>query len=89
MSRRYELIVTPPARRALESEPPEPVATAVIEFLTGSLLDRPRVVGKALREPLSGVWSARRGTYRVLYRVIDEPAEVVVLRIAHRRDAYR
>jgi mRNA interferase RelE/StbE len=89
LSRRYELVVTPPARRALEAELPEPVATAVIEFLTGSLLNRPRAIGKALREPLGGIWSARRGTYRVLYRVIDEPAEVVVLRIEHRRDAYR
>lgn len=89
MSLRFELVVTPPARRALESELPEQVAAAVIEFLTGSLLERPRVVGKALREPLAGVWSARRGTYRVLYRVIDDPPEVVVLRIEHRRDAYR
>ena len=36
-----------------------------------------------------GVWSARRGTYRVLYRVCDESREVIVLRVEHRRDAYR
>ncbi|MGL5929927.1 MAG: type II toxin-antitoxin system RelE family toxin [Dermatophilaceae bacterium] len=33
--------------------------------------------------------SARRGTYRVLYRVNERRHEVVVLRIDHRRDAYR
>ena len=85
----YELSVAPPARRALTSELPEAVAAAVIELMTGSLLDRPRVVGKPLRGELAGVWSARRGTYRVLYRVLEESHEVVVLSVQHRRDAYR
>lgn len=89
MSEVYDLVLTPPARRALERDLPEPVAAAVIEFLTGSLLDRPTVVGKPLREPLAGIWSARRGTYRVLYRIVADPPEVVVLRVEHRRDAYR
>lgn len=85
----YELVVTPPARRALSEDLPEPVAAAVIEFLTSSLLERPRVVGKQLRGELAGIWSARRGTYRVLYRIFDDSREVVVLRIEHRRDVYR
>ena len=42
-----------------------------------------------LRNDLSSVWSARRGTYRALYRINEERREVVVLRIDHRRDAYR
>ena len=65
------------------------MAVAVIDFLTTALVDNPMRVGKPLRDDLKGVWSARRGTYRVLYRVRDEPREVVVLRIDHRRDAYR
>ena len=86
---RYELIVTPPARRALAERLPEPVAAAVIDFLTTALIADPRRVGKPLREPLVGVWSARRGTYRVLYRIHEEAHEVIVLRVEHRRDAYR
>ncbi len=86
---RYELTVAPPARRALATELPEAVAAAVIEFVTGSLLERPRVVGKPLRGELAGIWSARRGTYRVLYRVLEESHEVVILSVQHRRDAYR
>jgi mRNA-degrading endonuclease RelE of RelBE toxin-antitoxin system len=43
----------------------------------------------SLRNDLAGVWSARRGTYRILYRVFDEPREVVVLRMEQRRDVYR
>jgi mRNA-degrading endonuclease RelE of RelBE toxin-antitoxin system len=85
----YELVLTPPARRALTERLPEPVAVAVIDFLTTSLVSQPRRVGKSLRGDLAGVWSARRGTYRVLYRIRDDPREVIVLRIEHRRDVYR
>lgn len=85
----YELFLTAPARRALTDRLPEPVAVAVIDFLTTALIEQPRRVGKPLRGELAGIWSARRGTYRILYRVRDQPPEVIVLRIEHRRDAYR
>ena len=85
----YELILTPPAVRAVRSALPEAVATAVIEFLTGALVENPHRVGKPLRGDLAGIYSARRGTYRVLYRINEVDREVVVLRIDHRRDVYR
>ncbi len=85
----YELVLTPPAVRAIQSGLPEGVAAAVIEFLTGALVDNPRRVGKPLRGDLAGIHSARRGTYRVLYRINEEDREVVVVRIQHRSDAYR
>jgi len=85
----YELVLTPPARRALTGKLPKPVATAVIEFLTTSLIRQPYRMGKPLRDDLAGVWSARRGTYRVLYRIRDDLHEVIILRVEHRRDVYR
>jgi len=81
--------VTAPAVRAIRETLPEAVAFAVIDFITGPLLENPRRVGAPLREELDGVWSARRGTYRIPYRIDDDNSEVVVLRVAHRRDAYR
>jgi len=85
----YELVLTPPAVRAIQLGLPESVATAVIEFVTGALTAEPARVGKPLRADLEGIYSARRGTYRVLYRINDMRREVVVLRIDHRRDVYR
>ena len=85
----YEIVLTPPARRAITDTLRETVAAAVIDFLTSALLDNPHRVGKPLQNDLDGIWSARRGTYRVLYRIRDNAREVVVLRIDHRRDAYR
>ena len=87
--RSYEIVLTPPARRAIADELPEGVAAAVIGLVTTALLDSPHRVGKPLRNDLDGIWSARRGTYRVLYRIREDRREVVVLRIDHRRDAYR
>jgi len=85
----YELLLTPPARRALADRLPESVAAAVIDFLTTSLIQNLRRVGKPLRGELAGIYSARRGTYRVLYRLHDQNREVIVVRIEHRRDSYR
>jgi mRNA-degrading endonuclease RelE of RelBE toxin-antitoxin system len=85
----YDLILTRPARRALTEPLPEAVAAAVIDFLTTTLITEPRRVGKPLRGELRGVWAARRGTYRVLYRLREDPHEAIVLHIDHRRDVYR
>ena len=85
----YELVVARPAATTIAEELPETVAAAVIELITGPLLDNPRRVGVALKNELVGLWSARRGTYRVLYRIEEEKQEIVVLRIGHRRDVYR
>jgi len=86
---RYELVLTPPAIRVVQSGLPEGIAAAIIEFLTGALVENPHRVGKQLRGELAGIHSARRGTYRVLYRINEAQHEVVVLRIKHRRDVYR
>lgn len=34
-------------------------------------------------------WRVRVGDYRIIYRIDDTTREVTVLRIAHRRQAYR
>lgn len=89
MSDGYEVVFTRSARRALEYDLPEKVATAAFEFILGALRDNPRRVGKPLREPLAPLYSARRGEYRVLYRIVDERLIIDVVSITHRRDAYR
>jgi len=84
----YGLLVTPPAQRALDRLP-ERVAAAIAELLTRDLLAAPRRVGKLLRREPAGIWSARPGSYRVLYELDNEKQRVVILRIDHRADIYR
>lgn len=86
---RHVLAITPTARRQLTEHLPEAVAAAAYEFIVGPLLDNPHRVGKRLRPPLQDRHSARRGTYRVIYRIDDLRRTVTVLDVAHRRDAYR
>ncbi len=85
----YDLVVAGPAARAISEELSESVAAAVIDFSTGSLLDNPQRVGRQLRNELAGIHSARRGTFRILYRIDEEQLAVTVLRVDHRRDVYQ
>jgi mRNA-degrading endonuclease RelE of RelBE toxin-antitoxin system len=68
---------------------PEPVAVAAYEFMTGPLLDNPYRVGKRLLPPLDDRFSARRGTYRIIYRVDDKRMVVTVVDVGHRSNIYR
>jgi len=76
------------SRRAL-ARLPEKVATAAVEFIYGSLAETPRRVGKPLQLGLAGLHSARRGDYRVIYRIDDELRTVTIMAIEHRSDVYR
>jgi mRNA interferase RelE/StbE len=86
---RYTLVVSPTARRQVAEGLPESVAWAAQEFILGPLLDNPHRVGKRLQPPLSDRFSARRGTYRVIYRIDDRRRTVTVLNVLPRSDAYR
>lgn len=86
---RYTLVITPTARRQLAHNLPEAAAFAAHEFIAGALLDNPHRLGKRLTPPLNDRHSARRGTYRVIYRIDNEQRTVTVVDIAQRRDAHR
>jgi len=62
--------------------------SAVIEFAFGDVAREPHRVGKPLRRDLDGTDGARRGPYRILYR-IDDDVRVVIYRVDHRADVYR
>jgi mRNA-degrading endonuclease RelE of RelBE toxin-antitoxin system len=83
---RYQLIVAASADRQI-AKLPRRIAEAVVAFMTGPLLDNPRRVGKPLLPPLDGLWSARRGDYRILYEIDADTVNVV--RVGHRGDIYR
>ena len=68
---------------------PEKVGAAVVEFLYGTLAANPQRVGKPLQLQLAGLHSARRGDYRVIYRIDTENHRVDVFSIEHRADVYR
>ena len=83
------MVVAPTAKRQLAEQLPESVAFAAYEFVIGPLLDNPHRAGKQLRPPLNNRHSARRGTYRVIYRIDDENQRVTVVGVFSRADAHR
>jgi mRNA-degrading endonuclease RelE of RelBE toxin-antitoxin system len=85
----YTLRTTPTVRRALADRLPEAVAVAAYEFMTGPLVREPYRVGKRLLPPLADRFSARRGTYRIVYRIDDATRTVTVVDVDHRLDIYR
>ena len=85
----YAVRLAPPARRALERDLPEQVAAAAWQFIRGALAENPPRVGKPLVGALAGLWSARRGEYRIVYAIEAEVVTVTILRIAHRGSVYR
>lgn len=89
MSERYEIRFSRSAKRALTHDLPEKIAAAAYEFITGALARNPQRLGKQLNEPLYPLYSARRGEYRVIYRIVNEELVIEIISIVHRRDAYR
>ena len=84
----YEVVFTRSARRGLERDLPEKVAAAAFEFIMGPLRQNPHRIGKPLREPLAPLYAARRGEYRVIYRIVDQRLVIEIVSGVHRRDAY-
>ncbi len=84
----WSVIVTAGASRSLHRLP-EKNAAAIVEFITGALPANPLRLSKPLRYELEGWRTARRGDYRVTFRLDEQVHTLVVGRIEHRRHVYR
>lgn len=84
----YEIDITPEGARHLDRLPSK-VRDAAVSLMLGPLADATRRVGKPLVGDLTGLRSARRGDYRVVYEIDDAARIVLVHRVQHRRDVYR
>ena len=85
--RPWQLVAASSARRDIQSLP-EKYAAAVLELLP-VIAANPKRVGKPLRFEYEGCRSARRGPYRIIYRIDEASGTVTVLAIGHRADVYR
>jgi mRNA interferase RelE/StbE len=88
-SRPYSVSLSRQARRNIHENLPLDVAAAAMETIEGPIAVSPYRAGKPLDEPFDGYYSARRGTYRIVYRIDEAKHQVEVHSIRHRRDAYR
>lgn len=49
----------------------------------------PRRIGEPLTGTMSGLWRYRVGDYRIITLIEDDRFIVLVIRIAHRKEAYK
>ncbi|KAB7743316.1 type II toxin-antitoxin system RelE/ParE family toxin [Nostocoides sp. F2B08] len=84
----WEVVLASAAQRDLALLPHR-VVPGILEFCARLLAQNPHRVGRPSGGELDGLHSARRGDYRILYRIVEADGSVLVVRIAHRATAYR
>ena len=84
----WTVVLTGPARRALERTLPEAVAWAAYTFITERLPAHPYRLGGELEGPYEGMRSAHLGTYRIVYRVDVDSHTIYIMAIRLRGDVY-
>jgi mRNA interferase RelE/StbE len=84
----YRVVLTGSALRSLQAVPVR-ISEPLVEFVFGGLASDPRRRGKQLKRELAGRWSARRGDYRIIYRLDEDTMTMYVLKIGHRSQVYR
>ncbi len=84
----YQAVLTAAALRSLQSVPPR-VVEPLVAFIFGGLASNPRRRGKPLQRELDGRWGARRGDYRIVYRLDEDTKTMYILKVGHRGTVYR
>ena len=85
----YMVLLSRQARRNPSENLPLDVAIAATETIQHAIAVNPARVGKPLDEPFDGYYSARRGTYRIIYRIDEAKRVVEIHSVRHRRESYR
>ncbi|WP_447977308.1 type II toxin-antitoxin system RelE family toxin [Candidatus Nitrospira bockiana] len=83
----YTVLLRPASGRDLAKLPLD-IRSRVTDVLF-ALEHDPRPPGVTKLAGGHDVWRVRVGSYRILFEIDDPAQTVLVLRIAHRRDAYR
>ena len=83
----YEVLLESQAEKDLKGLEPELFDRVIREIR--SLVQNPRPPGCRKLRGSRRDWRIRVGEYRVLYEIVDRSQVVRVLRVRHRREAYR
>jgi mRNA interferase RelE/StbE len=86
----WQIEFTPEAEKQL-SKIDRQSAKRIVKFLRERIspAENPRTYGKALRGVLREFWRYRVGDHRIICSIQDDRLLILVIRVAHRSDAYR
>ena len=83
---KYRILIKPSAVKELEAIPAKDRSRIVYRIQRLADEPRPRGCEKLSRHDR---YRIRQGKYRILYEVRDDEVIVIVVRVAHRREAYK
>ena len=83
----YTLLIRLSAERDLRRLPHDPFERVNERIL--SLCEYPRPHGVRKLAGAQEGWRVRVGDYRILYQIDDDAQTMTIVRVKHRRDAYR
>jgi mRNA interferase RelE/StbE len=83
----YRIEFRPAALRAMRRVP-KPFNTRLLAAIA-ALADTPRPPGSVRLQGPDGFHRVRVGDYRIVYLIEDRVLLICVVRVAHRKDAYR
>ena len=63
-----------------------PVQRRLLSAIRARLTTNPKAYGAPLRGEYAGLWKLRVGDYRVIYRLLEQRVEVLILKVRARRD---
>ncbi len=81
----FDLLISKKASTRLKKLPRDHQKALILVF--EEICDEP-LLGKPLTDELSGQFSFRIGTYRIVYKVNQKDNKVLVLRVGHRGKVY-
>ena len=82
----YSVRIKRSAAREL-ADIPQPARIRAVHAI--DILREQPLAGSTLKGGLRGLRRLRVGDYRIVYELLDAELVVLVVRVAHRRDAYR
>jgi len=83
----YRITLAPPAARQLRKF--DPAVRRRLQAALELLANDPRPPAAVQLMGGAGEWRVRTGDYRIVYEIHDDQLLVLVLRLGHRRQAYR
>jgi mRNA interferase RelE/StbE len=83
----YTVTISRPAARDIRGL--DDTAQRRVARVINALADNPRPPGVQKLSAEDGVYRVRSGDYRILYQIVDRQLVVLVVRVRHRREAYR
>ena len=83
----FDIVFTTSAEKELENLPVVEIHRVLLKI--ENLSDNPKPHGVKKLKGKTGLWRIRSGNYRIIYSIFKNELIIEIIRIRHRKEAYR